>query len=328
MGSQVLHGAPHHQRAIDLIAVKDDVADLDLGPFVHFEYNFERRGRNLADLRLHGGELPAALGQVFLQNVAARCTLLGSYCDSTVRPTLRSLKRSRISESRHRFVAVVLDGPDHAALDHHEAHDPAGRARLALHADVVEAARVPQRHEVAVQRLLVVLVALLGEDHGSQGVLRHAPNTLKSDGIHHILARLGGLQTGLRRAGRGRLHSLDLGLGRLRRGFARLWNGFKRIIFRRLRLGGLSLRLVLLRQKGKRAQHGRRNDAQASEPGKCHLIRVPFHFCASLPPPSPRAFLHPPFFPPPAFNPPKGSSAGKSSEGFAKPPGGSRPAQS
>ena len=48
------------------------------------------------------------------------------------------------------------------------------RAGLLLELNVVEAAGVPKRHEVAVQRLVVQRVTLLGKDQGLQRVLGNA----------------------------------------------------------------------------------------------------------------------------------------------------------
>jgi hypothetical protein len=81
--------------------------------------------------------------------------------------------------------------------------------------DVVEASAVPQRHEVAVQRVFVVDVADLAEDQCPQRVLRHAPLPAEIDGFDRLagslhlrrLCRLGLLQRRLR----GRLDLFWLG---------------------------------------------------------------------------------------------------------------------
>ena len=65
-------------------------------------------------------------------------------------------------------------------------------ARLALDADIVEAPAVPQRHEVAMQALLIELVALLGEDQGLQRILANAARAPELDGFDDILRRLAG----------------------------------------------------------------------------------------------------------------------------------------
>ncbi len=57
------------------LPVEGDLADLHLGSFIHFEDDFERGWRHLVQLRLDGGELAAALGQVFLQDHAGRAGL-------------------------------------------------------------------------------------------------------------------------------------------------------------------------------------------------------------------------------------------------------------
>ena len=70
------------------------------GPSLTLKVTFERGGRDLLDLRIDGGVLAAALGQEFLQDDGGALDLVR---DRTAipreRPTLRSLKRSRISET-------------------------------------------------------------------------------------------------------------------------------------------------------------------------------------------------------------------------------------
>src|ERR1022692_2096513 len=106
-----------------------------------------------------------------LSTTAARCTLLGAYCDSTLRPTLRSLKRSRISET----VTLLAPGDSMERMTRRSVsakrNDQAGAAGFRFQADIVEAAGVPQDHEIGAQRLFVVDIARLGNDEGLQGVL-------------------------------------------------------------------------------------------------------------------------------------------------------------
>ena len=84
-------------------------------------------------------------------------------------------------------------------------------AGFALQADVVEAARVPQRHEVAMQRLFVVVVTLFGEDQCAQRILRNASGPSEIDSLDDILRRDGGSGfRGIRR----RLWCFQLRLGR------------------------------------------------------------------------------------------------------------------
>ena len=64
----VLHGANHIALAEGLVAHDGDLADFDLRTFVDVEDDLERRGRDLMHFRLDGGELAAALGQVFLNH--------------------------------------------------------------------------------------------------------------------------------------------------------------------------------------------------------------------------------------------------------------------
>ena len=179
------------------VAFESDVADLDLRSLIHFEHDVQGRRREGLQLRHDGGELPAALRQVILQHH------LGALDFVPVVGRFRRQSDAAFFEpvqdfgSSDGFQPVVLDGAHHRPLRDLEGDDPAGLARLPGPFDIVEAVGVPQRDQVAVQRLGLVGVALLGEDHGAQSVLRHRARALEVDGFDGI-GRPGGRKPALR----------------------------------------------------------------------------------------------------------------------------------
>ncbi len=217
-----------------------DLADLDLGAFVYVEGDLERGRGNLADFRLDGGELPAALREVFLQHHRRALHLVGIVLRLDRQPDLPLLEPVEHFRYRDRLHArAVLDGADHAPLGQHEAHDHACLARLRLQADVVEAAGIPQSHEIAVQRVFVEDVALLGEDQRAESVLGDAARATEFDGFDDVAGRGGGRRF---RSFRGlELRFLARLLGR-RRG----WRRGLRHIFERVRFFRFLLRLLRL----------------------------------------------------------------------------------
>ena len=266
--------------------------DLHLGAFVHLENDLERRRRNAVDLvdqpwRTGGRARIRIRASTFL----ARWILLGSYCCSTTRPTLRSLKRSRISETVIDLLPSYLMERTTGPLGHDVAQDPAGLAGFALQADIVETAGVPQRHEIAAQLFVVVVVALFGVDQRAQGILRHAPGAAELDRFDHVFGRRGARGYALARSeSRVRSWASRLGLLWFRGGDR---NGLERI--RGLGLGGCCCvggvrlgcglgaveraacaRAALQRRRGTARRHATLPIAGA-RPVKHHLKRIPFH---------------------------------------------------
>jgi hypothetical protein len=72
------------------------------------------------------------------------------------------------------------------AFDQHETDNPAGCAGFALQPNVVETPRVPKRHKVAVQGILVEAIAFLGKDLGAQGILRNAARAAELDRLNSV----------------------------------------------------------------------------------------------------------------------------------------------
>ena len=101
---------------------------------------------------------------------------------------MRSLKRSRISETVTLFGAGIIDGADDAPLGDDE-RTISRWARVQLQADIVEAAGVPQHHEVAAQRLFVVKIARLGKDERFQKVSWECVGAAEFEGLNHPARR-------------------------------------------------------------------------------------------------------------------------------------------
>ena len=179
---------------------------------------------------------------------------------------------------RHRLHVLVLDGADHAALGDHETQDDARLALFGFQTNVIETARIPQNHEIAMERVFVVNVALSGNDLRAQCILRHAARPAKFNGFDHIAGRAG-LHFGCVWFGR---FQLRLGLfSRLlrRRGLRRgsgFRHGLKRIGFLWfLRLGLVRwfrflLRLGLRPGKPERKKNAHQGAGQADAPVKTH----------------------------------------------------------
>ncbi len=100
---------------------------------------------------------------------AAWLTTFGSYIDSTVRPDLAFLEPVENIGGGNRLRAFIFDVADHGPLGHDERDDDAAAVALfGFEPDVVEAVGVPQRHEIAAQRVFVIDVADFAEDHRPQ----------------------------------------------------------------------------------------------------------------------------------------------------------------
>ena len=183
----------------NLVPLKVRSPTLTLGPFVHFEDDFERGRRHLAQLPgSQRSELPGhARARYSCSTLRARWILLGSYCDSSAQADFAFLKAVQDFGIGDRLVAVVFHRADHSALGHGEAQNPAGFPGLALDADIVEAAGVPQRHKVAVDRFVVQLVAALGESRGPARCPAEPSHAAEFNRFDHILE---GLAAGRQRA--------------------------------------------------------------------------------------------------------------------------------
>ncbi len=110
-----------------------------------------------------------------LMTVSACVILVGSYWLSTERRTFSFLKRSSTSEVGTHVQALVIDLADAGFLTDKDVKDDALLGVLALNAQILEIARVPERVEVALDRDGIVGVAGMGEHPGQDGFLGDAP---------------------------------------------------------------------------------------------------------------------------------------------------------
>ena len=89
----------------------------------HFEYHLQRGRRNLAKIGFHGGELTAALRQIFLQHIGGSLDLIRivlRFHGQTDFPFLEAVEDFR---DRNGLGAIVFDGTDNAAFDNHKNAD-------------------------------------------------------------------------------------------------------------------------------------------------------------------------------------------------------------
>src|ERR1700743_1025662 len=93
-GVQILHRGHHNTLRENRVAIKDDVADFELRPFIDREGDIHSTRRHLANLRRYGCILMAAFGFVIGQYIFS--ALHFAWIESRFRR--RSLKRSRISD--------------------------------------------------------------------------------------------------------------------------------------------------------------------------------------------------------------------------------------
>ena len=190
---QALHGTPNVFVGEDRVALHGNLANLHLWAFVHLEDHLQRGRRNLAKIGFHGGELTAALSQIFLQHIGGSLDLIRivlRFHGQTDFPLLESVEYFR---DRNGLGAIVFDGTDHTPFGDEVADDPPGRAGLLFELDIVETAGIPKCHEIPMQRIFVVLVAFLGKCERPQRFLRYAPGTAKLDRVDHVLGTGGWL---------------------------------------------------------------------------------------------------------------------------------------
>ena len=194
-----LHVAAEFPEAEGIVALHGDLPDLHLGTFRHVQRNRHRRRRQRFHLRLDLGELAALFGQVRLQHVLRPPELgvvkLGFHAEADI----AFPEPIQNVGGRNGLDALKLQRTDCRTLLQDKPHDPAHLPALPLQTDVVEAALVPQRDQVALQRGFAINVAHPREDRVAQRQLRDAPGAPELDGfdpvgglgIHRLLALLG-----------------------------------------------------------------------------------------------------------------------------------------
>jgi len=154
---------------------------LTLGPSFTLKTISSEAGRDLAHVRIDGGELPAALGQEFFEHDRGPLHLIRIVLRLHRKTYLALLKAVQDFGDGDRLGAFVLMERDYAPLSDDKGNDEAAVGPgLGFESDIVEAAAVPKVHEVAAQSFFVVDIALLTVDQGTQGIRWDAARTLKS----------------------------------------------------------------------------------------------------------------------------------------------------
>ncbi len=208
--TQILHRAYDVALGESLVAQNRDFADLDFGSLDNVEDHLERRRRNAPKLGSDHGELMAMLGEQFLQHDGRMIHDVRVVHRLNGQTDLAFLETIEDVGDRNRLRAFVFDIADDGALGDDENHNEAAAvAPFRLESDVVEAVRIPQRHEIAAQRVFVVNVAHFAEDQRPKGILGDAPGAAKLNSLDHVCRK------SWLRARRGSLWRFEL---RLRRG--------------------------------------------------------------------------------------------------------------
>ena len=171
-----------------LVALELDLADFDLGAFLHHERQRDGGGRNGPHFRADGGELVAVRGQQFFDDNFGVLHLGGIVLAFLRQSDLEFFELVEHVALRDRTQADVFDFADGRLFFHVNVNDPALGRLLALDAQVVKVAGVPQGIEVALQRRLVVNIAGAGEHAGADGVGRDAAVAVDDDLFDHVLA--------------------------------------------------------------------------------------------------------------------------------------------
>ena len=164
---------------------------LTLGPSLTLKISASDDGRNLLDLRVYRGVLAAALRKKVLQNVggvldSGRVVLRLDY-----QADFAFLEAVEDFGFRYGMDSAVVNGADDAALGNDEGDfDGIGPlARFHFQADIVEAARVPESHEVTPEELFVVNIAGFGYQQGFEGFGWGAARPAHINRIDKLLAR-------------------------------------------------------------------------------------------------------------------------------------------
>ena len=184
---QVLHGAAQNAGVDVLVADEGNLADFDLGPFLHHERDAHRGRRNGANFGADGGELPAVLGQQFLDRDFGFLDFGGIVLAFHRQPDFAFLEAVQHVAVGDRIQPGVFDLANGGPLFDVDVDAPALGRLLALEADVFKVAGVPQRVEVAFQGGFVVDVAGAGEDAGLDGFGGNAAVAVDLDLDYQIL---------------------------------------------------------------------------------------------------------------------------------------------
>ena len=246
-GLRVLHGALQREIGKHRVALKANVAHLDLGAFHDDEGQGHRVRRDVPRAGAHAGELPAVFRQELLEDNFGALDHDGVILGLNRQPHLALLEPVEHVGLLDAAQALVVDTAHQLLLAHEKGDDLPCLAVGDFQANIIQKAGVPERHEIALQRTLIVHVAWLGKDPGAKSSGRDAAVPAKYDAFNNSclsfrsrggsgwLAGVWRLRSGRRNLGR---LELELGLSR-----SRLVAG---LLLPRFLLGRLLLRRLLV----------------------------------------------------------------------------------
>ena len=193
----VAHRANDSAAGESLVSNNGDRADLDLGPFIDVENQFNGvAGCDALVSWLHSGKLPPVLGEQFLDNHFRALDLGGIELALDAQPYFLLLEGVQNIRFRDGLVSFVLDTPDDRPLLHMENHYfPVGLARIVLHLEpnILEELGVPERQKIAPDGICVIGVALPRENPREQRIPRDAAISFEFNARDDVL-RPGGFR--------------------------------------------------------------------------------------------------------------------------------------
>ena len=122
---QVLHDTDYVLVREGVETVENDVADLDLGAFINGKRDIYAARRHLAQLRCDSSVLVAALGFIFLKNVAGTLHFAGIVLGFRRQADVALFEAVENFGFADGLVARVVDGVDGAAFGDEEGEDDA-----------------------------------------------------------------------------------------------------------------------------------------------------------------------------------------------------------
>ena len=196
-GLEVLHRAAQVERADVPVALELDVAHLHHWAFLDVEVHLDRGRRNGLDLGFDGGELVPMLGQKLLDHGFGVLDLGGIVLAVDGKADFLLLEAVEHVGHRHAVQALVVDVANGGFFADKHVQNDALLGVLALDAQIVEVAGVPERVEIALDGDGVVGVALVGKHAGEDGLFGDAP-VANDANLRNGIRRLRQSRTGAR----------------------------------------------------------------------------------------------------------------------------------
>src|SRR5208283_1634425 len=186
-GLEVLHGRTERAVVDVFIAPEADAPHLDLRPLLDDESDGDGIRRNVALFGADSGELTTVLGEQLLQHNLGLLDFCGIVLAFNRESDLALLEPVEHVAGGNRIQADVVDFADGGPLFEVDVQDPTFGALLALEADVLKVAGVPESVEVAFDGGGVVDIAGLAEDAGLDRIARNATVAVDSDVDNEVL---------------------------------------------------------------------------------------------------------------------------------------------